>query len=226
MDDSAHNPRKPKVHRETLEQATKRICRISLLGFPNGKSALENPANPRPFEELEEVEMDKPTSGLHLMSKVGSVAKRGAGAVKNMKERRESARNCFNDTSFNGTEIKYVTAVKTEPPNASVNTFNGVMLLPAIELGGPSVEIPLNADNILLRGAVLRNTEWAIGLVCYTGKDTKLVQNSFETPSKFSKLDEIMNRTVLYILCIVGICIAYLATMAVITGDREFDNLW
>lgn len=221
-DDSEVN--KPKPLRETLEQATKRVCRISKLGFPNGRSALENPANPVVVEELVEEDMEAPSSGLHLVSRVGSVAKMGVGAVKkNIESRRESSRHLGTPVE---TEIKYVTAVKTEPPNASVNTFTGVMLLPAIELGGPSVEIPLGADNILLRGAILRNTEWAIGLVCYTGKDTKLVQNSFETPSKFSRLDQIMNRTVLYILCIVGLCIAYLSTMAVITSAREYDNLW
>mmetsp|Transcript_30768 Transcript_30768/g.50812 ORF Transcript_30768/g.50812 Transcript_30768/m.50812 type:complete len:1752 (-) Transcript_30768:131-5386(-) len=221
LKDEPESSGQPKAHRETLEQATKRICRISKLGFPDGKSALENPANPA--ETTEGDDEEAPTSGLHLMSKVGSVAKLGKGAIQKVADRMDSSRNFQTPP---GAEHKYITAVKTEPPNASVNTFNGVMLLPAIELGSPSVEIPLNADNILLRGAVLRNTEWAIGLSCYTGKDTKLVQNSFETPSKFSRLDQIMNRTVLYILCIVGICIAYLATMAVITSDREFDNLW
>lgn len=40
----------------------------------------------------------------------------------------------------------------------------------------PSSTIPLGADQILLRGAQLRNTQWVHGIVVYTGHDTKLMQ--------------------------------------------------
>lgn len=36
--------------------------------------------------------------------------------------------------------------------------------------------IPLGPDQILLRGAQLRNTQWVHGVVVYTGHDTKLMQ--------------------------------------------------
>lgn len=36
--------------------------------------------------------------------------------------------------------------------------------------------VPLGADQILLRGAQLRNTQWVHGIVVYTGHDTKLMQ--------------------------------------------------
>lgn len=39
--------------------------------------------------------------------------------------------------------------------------------------------VPLGADQILLRGAQLRNTQWVIGIVVYTGHDTKLMQVRF-----------------------------------------------
>ena len=34
--------------------------------------------------------------------------------------------------------------------------------------------IPMNADQILLRGSSLRNTKWVIGIAIYTGHDTKI----------------------------------------------------
>lgn len=36
--------------------------------------------------------------------------------------------------------------------------------------------VPLGPDQLLLRGAQLRNTQWVHGIVVYTGHDTKLMQ--------------------------------------------------
>jgi phospholipid-translocating ATPase len=43
-------------------------------------------------------------------------------------------------------------------------------------------------NNLLLRGCVLRNTGWVIGMVAYTGNDTKIMLNSGRTPSKRSRI--------------------------------------
>lgn len=36
--------------------------------------------------------------------------------------------------------------------------------------------VPLGPDQVLLRGAQLRNTQWVVGIVVYTGHDSKLMQ--------------------------------------------------
>lgn len=36
----------------------------------------------------------------------------------------------------------------------------------------------VSQNNFLLRGSMLRNTKWILGLVVYTGYDTKIVMNS------------------------------------------------
>jgi phospholipid-translocating ATPase len=46
---------------------------------------------------------------------------------------------------------------------------------------------------MLLRGCVLKNTEWVIGLVVFTGTETKLAMNSGRTPSKRSRIEKRMN---------------------------------
>lgn len=53
--------------------------------------------------------------------------------------------------------------------------------------------VPLNINSVLLRGCVLRNTDWVIGIVVATGVDTKLMLNSGKTPSKRSRIARQMN---------------------------------
>ncbi|KAJ1917674.1 hypothetical protein H4219_003086 [Mycoemilia scoparia] len=68
---------------------------------------------------------------------------------------------------------------------------------------------PVSITNMLLRGMVLRNTEWVYGVVVYTGDQTKIILNSGPSPYKRSRLERIMNRQVmssfffLLVLCLV-----------------------
>ncbi|TRM59263.1 hypothetical protein BD626DRAFT_508757 [Schizophyllum amplum] len=59
--------------------------------------------------------------------------------------------------------------------------------------------------NVLLRGTVLKNTEWAVGVVLFTGVDTKIVLNAGLTPSKRSKIERQMNSQVLINLALLGV---------------------
>ena len=52
---------------------------------------------------------------------------------------------------------------------------------------------PIDLQTVLLRGTVLKNTEWVIGVVMFTGEDTKIILNSGGTPSKRSKVERQMN---------------------------------
>jgi len=76
--------------------------------------------------------------------------------------------------------------------------------------------IPLDIDQILLRGSSLRNTEYIYGIALYTGHDTKIMQNSSKSRSKHSKIELAMNRyIVLSILIQVSVCL-FAATYTVI----------
>ncbi|OEU05887.1 putative phospholipid-translocating P-type ATPase, partial [Fragilariopsis cylindrus CCMP1102] len=115
----------------------------------------------------------------------------------------------------------------TEPPDAHINTFSGKLTMPisvtATDNDGADggETIPLGSDHLLLRGAVLRNTEWVIGIVSYTGTDTKLSQNSIDAPSKFSQLDLVTNKCVIVMIIVELICIIYLSTMATRSLESE-----
>eukprot|EP00158_Paraphelidium_tribonemae_P009096 Partr_v1_DN28769_c2_g1_i1_m62345 putative ATPase, class VI, type len=53
--------------------------------------------------------------------------------------------------------------------------------------------IPIDVNGLLMRGAVIRNTKWAIGIIAYTGDDTKQIMNFGKTPSKRTRIDLLMN---------------------------------
>jgi len=57
----------------------------------------------------------------------------------------------------------------------------------------PEDKYPIDLGQTLLRGTMLRHTKWVIGLVIYTGEDTKIVLNSGGTPSKRSRVERQMN---------------------------------
>uniref|UniRef100_A0A8B9KXC8 Phospholipid-transporting ATPase n=1 Tax=Astyanax mexicanus TaxID=7994 RepID=A0A8B9KXC8_ASTMX len=68
------------------------------------------------------------------------------------------------------------------------------------------MELPLGPDQILLRGAQLRNTQWVHGIVVYTGHDTKLMQNSTRPPLKLSNVERITNFQILVLFgCLLAI---------------------
>jgi phospholipid-transporting ATPase len=47
--------------------------------------------------------------------------------------------------------------------------------------------------NLLLRGCSLRNVDYVIGVVVYTGHDSKIMMNSVKAKTKTSKLENKMN---------------------------------
>ncbi|RXN26824.1 phospholipid-transporting ATPase IA isoform X7 [Labeo rohita] len=90
--------------------------------------------------------------------------------------------------------------MECESPNRHLYEFVG-----NIRLDGHST-VPLGPDQILLRGAQLRNTQWIHGIVVYTGHDTKLMQNSTSPPLKLSNVERITNFQILVLFgCLLAI---------------------
>uniref|UniRef100_A0A8C6J7F1 Phospholipid-transporting ATPase n=1 Tax=Melopsittacus undulatus TaxID=13146 RepID=A0A8C6J7F1_MELUD len=110
-------------------------------------------------------------------------------------------------TEFNG-------EVKCEAPNNKLDKFTGTLTL-------RGEKYALDNEKMLLRGCIIRNTEWCFGLVIYAGPDTKLMQNSGKTTFKRTSIDRLMNVLVLLIF-------AFLALMCLIlaigNGIWEYDK--
>ncbi|WFD32648.1 P-type phospholipid transporter [Malassezia sp. CBS 17886] len=77
-----------------------------------------------------------------------------------------------------------------EAPNNSLYTFDGTL-----DTGARTV--PVGPDQLLLRGAQLRNAPWVYGLAVFTGHDTKLLRNATGTPLKRTRVEKQVNALIL-----------------------------
>ncbi|QRV72463.1 phospholipid-translocating P-type ATPase [Ceratobasidium sp. AG-Ba] len=89
--------------------------------------------------------------------------------------------------------------IEAEAPDVNMYRLNAAVVL---DNGRKS---PVDLQTTLLRGTVLRNTRWVIGIVLFTGDDSKIVLNSGGTPSKRSKVERQMNPQVFINLILLAI---------------------
>ena len=87
-------------------------------------------------------------------------------------------------------------------PNPELYQLNGKL---NINLENEKFEIPLDAKQLLLKGAKLRNTPWIIGIVCYTGHNCKIMKNSKEPRVKYSSVESLMNKSLVIIFIVQAI---------------------
>ncbi|TVU22677.1 hypothetical protein EJB05_32392, partial [Eragrostis curvula] len=96
----------------------------------------------------------------------------------------------------------------SERPNRNIYGFQA-----NLEIDGN--RISLGPSNIVLRGCELKNTTWAVGVVVYAGKETKVMLNNSGAPSKRSRLETQLNReTVILSIMLIGMC----TTASVLAG--------
>lgn len=138
---------------------------------------------------------------------------------------------CFVETkNLDGeTNLKVKQALKLTTENKKVRQANDFMYLDfEVESEGPHPNlyayegfVSYNQDgeprkesttinNLILRGCSLRNTKWIIGMVIFTGSDSKIILNSGVTPSKKSRMSRglnyyvIINFIILFLLCLIS----------------------
>ncbi|KAI1792323.1 phospholipid-transporting ATPase 1 [Ganoderma leucocontextum] len=95
----------------------------------------------------------------------------------------------------------------SEPPHANLYLYHGVLRYKDPTSGEQKQE-SVTINELLLRGCTVRNTAWIIGLVVFTGADSKIMLNGGETPSKRSKIEKetnfnvIVNFVLLIFMCV------------------------
>ena len=113
--------------------------------------------------------------------------------------------------------------IDSEAPHPNLYQYSGVARWTQYNgKDGPGEEMvePISINNLLLRGCNLRNTDWILGVVVFTGFDTKIMLNSGITPSKRSRIARELNWNVVYnFILLFTICFASGLVQGIIWGQ-------
>ncbi|KAK3903448.1 hypothetical protein C8A05DRAFT_43319 [Staphylotrichum tortipilum] len=110
--------------------------------------------------------------------------------------------------------------IESEAPQPNLYKYNAAIKWAQSVPWDPKAEPhemsePISIDNMLLRGCNLRNTEWALGVVVFTGHDTKIMMNAGITPSKRARIARELNFNV---ICNFGILLIMCLVTAIANG--------
>nr|CAD7200129.1 unnamed protein product [Timema douglasi] len=143
-----------------------------------------------PWDMLVSEEIDRPT--------LGHVGYQGSSppllvvrtSHVSCRETNLKCRQCLVETAEMGQDDARIGAfdgeIICETPNNLLNKFEGTLIWKGMRYS-------LDNDKVVLRGCVLRNTQWCYGVVIFAGKDTKLMQNSGKTKFKRTSIDRLLN---------------------------------
>ncbi len=121
--------------------------------------------------------------------------------------------------------------IESEPPQANLYKYSGAIrweqYIPGV--GPREMSEPISIDNVLLRGCCIRNTDWVLGVVVFTGHDSKIMMNAGITPSKRARIarelnfNVICNFGILFIICLLSAIINGYAWTKSDTSTAWFD---
>ena len=99
--------------------------------------------------------------------------------------------------------------IKINAPNANLNYVNGT-LHALFSKDGKEInqDINISINEFLLKGSILKNTNWIIGIVVYTGMNNKIILNSKQPRLKMSKVEKKLNLYLLFVFGFLIVCCA------------------
>ena len=141
------------------------------------------------------------------------------------KEAPKETKGKFNEKEEKSLNFELSGEAIADQPNPELYQLNGKMHLTFTTNktnGQEDYNIPLDAKQLLLKGAKLKNTRWIIGIVVYTGHNCKIMKNAKEPRTKFSSMEELMNRGLVLIFILQGILCFF---CALLRGTAYYPNL-
>ena len=82
--------------------------------------------------------------------------------------------------------------LRAEAPNKNLHKFKGNALIHG-ENNTIKAKVPVTMNEMLLRGCTLKNSRYIIGLVVYTGRESRIQMNATKTPLKIGSFDRFLN---------------------------------
>jgi phospholipid-translocating ATPase len=118
--------------------------------------------------------------------------------------------------------------IESEGPQSNLYSFTGAIKWKQYDIENPHAAPedkfePINIVNLLPRGSTVRNTEWILGVVLFTGSETKIMLNAGITPSKRARISKELNWNVIYnFIVLFAMCL--IAGIAQGTNFAKGDN--
>lgn len=108
--------------------------------------------------------------------------------------------------------------IMSEQPNSSLYTYEATLQL-------QGRKIALSPDQLLLRGATLRNTPYIHGVAVFTGFDSKLMRNATAAPIKRTAVEHMLNLQIIFLFGIL-IFLAVVSSLGdVIKRKKDGDSM-
>ena len=93
-------------------------------------------------------------------------------------------------------------------PNPDFHSFDGKIKLNINNIEINNDYLPLTNHQILYKGAILKNTEWVLCIVLYTGMKNKIILNSEKPRMKLSQIEKRMSKYLIWVFIVqVFLCI-------------------
>ncbi len=139
-----------------------------------------------------------------------------------LKESSAQTAELINLSGIKNNRFKFSGVILADLPNPELYQLNGVMHLKYFANNNndndnndeinkiQKIDIPLDPKQLLLKGAKLKNTEWVVGIVVYSGLNCKIMKNAKDPVPKYSSLEKLMNMSLIFIfifqtiLCIIS----------------------
>mmetsp|Transcript_45467 Transcript_45467/g.120042 ORF Transcript_45467/g.120042 Transcript_45467/m.120042 type:complete len:1214 (-) Transcript_45467:186-3827(-) len=109
--------------------------------------------------------------------------------------------------------------IQCQPPNKFIYSFEGTMEIGNANKNGQVMALEIKQT--LLRGCKLRNTEWVLGVIVYSGQETKIQMNLPKPPHKASEVEKLTAKStgVIFLIQIICCTIAGVSSASFETSD-------
>lgn len=110
--------------------------------------------------------------------------------------------------------------IECEQPTRTLDEFVGTLY------DEKNKGYPLDSNQILLRGASVKNTNWVFGVVVYTGKESKVMLNSTAAPLKRSSVDKQTNYYILVLFGLLAFLTIFMVFANIIWTKVTGETMW